>query len=64
VIARNGVSVARLTALQPVVRREPGLWRHHRDPTERMLIATALRLDLAIITNDTVFPAYGVRTVW
>jgi prevent-host-death family protein len=29
VIARNGVPVARLTALQPVVRREPGLWRRY-----------------------------------
>jgi PIN domain nuclease of toxin-antitoxin system len=37
---------------------------HHRDPMDRMLIATALRLDLAIITNDTVFPTYGVGTVW
>jgi PIN domain nuclease of toxin-antitoxin system len=37
---------------------------HHRDPIDRMLIATALRLDLAITTNDTVFPTYGVRTVW
>jgi PIN domain nuclease of toxin-antitoxin system len=37
---------------------------HHRDPLDRMLIATALRLDLAMITNDSVFPAYGVRTVW
>ena len=27
VIARNGVPVARLTSLQPVVAREPGLWR-------------------------------------
>jgi PIN domain nuclease of toxin-antitoxin system len=37
---------------------------HHRDPMDRMLIATALRLDLAIITNDAVFSTYGVRTVW
>jgi PIN domain nuclease of toxin-antitoxin system len=37
---------------------------HHRDPMDRMLIATALRADLTIITNDTMFPAYGVRTVW
>ena len=28
----------------------------HRDPMDRMLIATALRLNSAIITNDTAFP--------
>jgi prevent-host-death family protein len=27
VIARNGVPVARLTAIRPAIRREPGLWR-------------------------------------
>lgn len=37
---------------------------HHRDPMDRMLIATALRADLTVITNDGIFPAYGVRTVW
>jgi prevent-host-death family protein len=26
-IARNGVPVARLSAIRPVVRREPGSWR-------------------------------------
>jgi PIN domain nuclease of toxin-antitoxin system len=37
---------------------------HHRDPMDRMLIATALRAGLTIITNDGIFPTYGVRTVW
>jgi PIN domain nuclease of toxin-antitoxin system len=37
---------------------------HHGDPMDRMLIATALQSDLTIITNDGMFPAYGVRTVW
>lgn len=37
---------------------------HHRDPMDRMLIATALRADLTIITNDQMFPAYRVRTIW
>jgi len=27
VIARNGVPVARLTAIRPAISREPGLWR-------------------------------------
>jgi PIN domain nuclease of toxin-antitoxin system len=37
---------------------------HHRDPMDRMLIATALRTGLTVITNDAMFLAYGVTTVW
>lgn len=36
----------------------------HKDPMDRMLIASALRSDLAVITHDRMFSAYGVRTVW
>ncbi len=37
---------------------------HHKDPMDRMLIATALRHDLAILTDDETFSAYGVTTIW
>ena len=37
---------------------------HHRDPMDRMLIASALRLGVPIITCDEVFASYGVTTVW
>jgi PIN domain nuclease of toxin-antitoxin system len=37
---------------------------HHRDPMDRMLIATALRLGLTIVTSDQVFQSYGVPTIW
>jgi len=37
---------------------------HHRDPMDRMLIATALRAGLTIITNDSIFPVCGAKTVW
>ena len=37
---------------------------HHKDPMDRMLVATALRADLTIITNDELLAAYGVKTVW
>jgi PIN domain nuclease of toxin-antitoxin system len=37
---------------------------HHKDPMDRILIATALRANLTIITNDGVFAAYGVKTLW
>jgi len=36
----------------------------HKDPMDRMLIATAQRTGLTIITCDTVFSTYGVATVW
>jgi PIN domain nuclease of toxin-antitoxin system len=36
----------------------------HKDPMDRMLIAQALRRDLTVITDDRMFSAYGVRTVW
>jgi PIN domain nuclease of toxin-antitoxin system len=36
----------------------------HKDPMDRMLIATAIRHDLTIITDDAVFAEYGVRTIW
>jgi PIN domain nuclease of toxin-antitoxin system len=36
----------------------------HKDPMDRMLIATALRHNLAILTDDAVFAGYGVKTIW
>jgi PIN domain nuclease of toxin-antitoxin system len=37
---------------------------HHRDPIDRMLIATALRADLTVITSDAIFRQYGIKTIW
>lgn len=36
---------------------------HHRDPADRIIIATALMQDLTIITGDEKFLQYGVRTL-
>lgn len=36
----------------------------HKDPMDRMLIAQALRGDMTVITDDAVFAAYGVKTIW
>lgn len=36
----------------------------HRDPFDRMLIAQALRYDLAIVSNEDRFDRYGVRRLW
>ncbi len=37
----------------------------HRDPLDRVLIATALEHSLRLITSDTTIPRYpGVQTLW
>ena len=36
---------------------------HHRDPFDRMLIAQAQAEGLTIVTQDSAFPAYGVRLI-
>ena len=35
----------------------------HKDPADRIIIATALAYDLTIVTGDGKFPQYGVRTI-
>ncbi len=37
---------------------------HHRDPSDRLVIAWALAHDATVITSDATWPAYGVRTMW
>jgi PIN domain nuclease of toxin-antitoxin system len=42
-----------------------GLPAHHGDPFDRMLIATALAEDVAIVANDREFKRYkGLRVIW
>ena len=36
----------------------------HRDPFDRMLIAQALLDDLALVSNEQAFGAYGARLLW
>ncbi len=36
----------------------------HKDPMDRMLVAAALAGDFTVVTEDRVFAAYGVRTLW
>jgi PIN domain nuclease of toxin-antitoxin system len=36
----------------------------HRDPFDRMLIAQAQAENIAIVSNEKVFDAYGVRRMW
>jgi PIN domain nuclease of toxin-antitoxin system len=41
-----------------------GLPLHHRDPFDRILIAQAITENVAIISADKVFDAYGVVRLW
>ena len=36
----------------------------HKDPMDRMLIAQALNADMPVVTDDSLYPGYGVRTIW
>jgi PIN domain nuclease of toxin-antitoxin system len=44
--------------------RSGGLPDPSRDPFDRMLIAQALERDLALVTIEEGFAAYGVRCIW
>lgn len=44
--------------------RAGALPRHHRDPFDRLLIASALEDGLALVTNDAAMTPYGAATLW
>ena len=37
---------------------------YHKDPMDRLLIATAMRNDMTVLTSDRMFARYGVKTLW
>jgi PIN domain nuclease of toxin-antitoxin system len=37
---------------------------HHKDPLDRMLIATALDRAMTVVSDHEFFGRYGVSTVW
>ena len=39
------------------------LEEHHKDPADRMIIASALLNGLMVVTGDRNFPLYGVSTI-
>lgn len=41
-----------------------GLPLHHRDPFDRMLVATAMADGLTIVTSDRTIPSYDVPVLW
>jgi PIN domain nuclease of toxin-antitoxin system len=55
-------------ALLPIAARHAavlaGLPFHHRDPFDRLLAAQAIAEDVALVSIDAAFDAYGVRRLW
>lgn len=51
-----GIDLAHLGALQE-------LPRHHRDPFDRLIIATAIAEQVPVISYDGMFDRYGVARV-
>jgi PIN domain nuclease of toxin-antitoxin system len=61
-LSEQGAMVAPLTAeicLDAGLRDWP-----HRDPFDRLLAATCLRMDVSLVTRDPVFADLGVRSIW
>lgn len=48
----------------PVCLAAAGLPLHHRDPYDRLIIATAQLRQMPVITSDAAFTAYPVTVVW
>lgn len=65
---RQGVRDLRLTVL-PFDSRHAfqmfSLPLHHRDPFDRMILATALAENLPVISSDRIFRRYrGIKLIW
>lgn len=48
----------------PHVAGVAGLPQHHRDPFDRLIVATALEEKLAVVSADRALKRYGVTVVW
>jgi PIN domain nuclease of toxin-antitoxin system len=44
--------------------RANALPMHHKDPIDRILIASALEKKLTIVADDEIFARYQVATIW
>jgi PIN domain nuclease of toxin-antitoxin system len=61
-IAQQGFESVSVTTQH--AQRAGSLLGTHRDPFDRMLIAQACLDDLILVSNETLFDAYGVRRLW
>lgn len=58
----NGIEV--LSISLPHILKLGELPAHHKDPFDRLLIAQAISEDILIITADSIFSNYPVKTIW
>lgn len=52
-----------LTLSEEVAALAAELPLHHKDPSDRFIIATAMLHDLPIITTDRIFSKYGIAVI-
>ena len=55
--------IATIPPTDDIMIRAAHLPDFHKDPADRIIIATALAYDLTIVTGDGKFPQYGIRTI-
>ena len=55
--------IATIPPTDDIMIRAAQLPDFHKDPADRIIIATSLAYDLTVITGDSKFPQYGVRTI-
>ena len=46
------------------IKRVVSLPHHHGDPFDRLLVAQCAAENLALVSRDPVFDAYGIKRVW
>ena len=61
ILQRHQLKILPLT--NEVMFRAGELHEHHKDPADRMIIASALVGGFAVVTADRNFPLYGVQTI-
>lgn len=61
IVKHHGLTVINLDA--DICLRATELPQIHKDPFDRLIISTALRLEREVVTADAVFSSYGVDTL-
>ncbi|GGM79295.1 twitching motility protein PilT [Dyadobacter beijingensis] len=63
--AANRIDTIRITAAQLTAYNALPLFEEHRDPFDRLIIATAIQQELSILSDDPKFPLYTeAQVVW
>ena len=60
----DAANILILPILVPHLHEHRKLPFHHHDPFDRLVIAQALAEDMALVSCDGEFPAYGVKLLW